>query len=588
MLVFVGLPLCHQGKLYNVAAALQDGQILGFVPKTNLPNYNEFYELRHFSPGSLKVDTYTLPDDYAELGFEGPEVPFGSGLLFECGEVPDLVVGAEICEDLWAPETPGTRLALAGATLIVNLSASNELVSKDEYRKDLVRMTSARLLCGYAYASAGAGESTQDLVFSGARLIYENGVLLAEGEPFQTGVTVSEIDVKRLAADRRRNSAFQPKGYDDFLTIPFHLVIRDTELIRELVPLPFIPQGENRLGMVLKLQSAGLAGRMSAIGCKKAVVGISGGLDSTLALIVAVLALDSLGIPRENILAITMPGFGTTGRTKGNAEKLAEGLGVTLRTIPIGEAVKVHFQDIGLSESDRGVAYENAQARERTQVLMDVANMENALVIGTGDLSELALGWATYNGDHMSNYGVNAGVPKTLIRHLVGYYAKGLSGELKDSGIFQETVPSEKSLSLAKVLLDILDTPVSPELLPPEEGEISQKTEDLVGPYELHDFFLYYMLRYGFSPRKIFRMAVYAFSGNGGSEPDPDEKTILHWLKVFYSRFFNAQFKRSCLPDGPKVGSIAVSPRGDWRMPSDAVKALWMEEIENLQGELEV
>ncbi len=569
-LVFVGLPLEKDGKLYNAAAVLQDGQIMGFIPKRNLPNYNEFYELRQFTPGTMELGTLTLPEEFEEYGFEGPEVPFGGRLLFSCAELPELIVGAEICEDLWAPDTPGTALALAGATVLLNLSASNELVAKAAYRRELVRMTSARLICAYGYASSGEGESTQDLVFSGARLLAENGQLLAEGESFVPGITCCEIDVERLAADRRRNNAFAPKNTEEFMRIPFHLVFREVELSREISPEPFIPgedeAGKESLSTVLELQARGLAGRLSAIACEKAVVGVSGGLDSTLAMLVCEKAFDLLELPHENIIAVTMPGFGTTGRTRGNAERLAEGLGAELRVIPIGEAVSVHFKDIGLPEGDRSVTYENAQARERTQVLMDLANMENALVVGTGDLSELALGWATYNGDHMSMYGVNAGVPKTLIRHLVRWYAESTADE-----------------ELKEVLLDILNTPVSPELLPPEEGDISQKTEELVGPYLLHDFFLYYVMRCGFSPSKIFRLAKEAFR----DREEFDERFILKWLKNFYRRFFNSQFKRSCLPDGPKVGSVALSPRGDLRMPSDAVKNLWLEEVEELEEELE-
>ncbi len=623
-IVFVGLPVEKDGKLYNCAAVLHDGQILGFVPKGNIPNYNEFYELRQFNPGPKNVSTHTLPEEYAELGFEGPEIPFGTRLLFSCEELPELVIGAEICEDLWAPETPGTAAALAGATLIVNLSASNELVGKDEYRRDLIRMTSARLLCAYAYASAGEGESTQDLVFSGTRLLAENGTILAEGEPFTAGITLSEIDVDRLVSDRRRNNGFQPKNADKYLRIPFHLIVRETELTRPVSPRPFIPGNEGadraaqemesrgfaadkdrslsdrnaRLAMVLQLQARGLVQRLSAIGCEKAVIGISGGLDSTLAMLVAAKAFDLLMLPRKNIIAITMPGFGTTKRTKGNAEKLAEALGAELREIPIGEAVKVHFRDIGLAEEDRSVTYENAQARERTQVLMDVANMENGLVIGTGDLSELALGWATYNGDHMSMYGVNAGVPKTLIRYLVRYYAEyeaaGAAAGNEGSGAGDGAGTRLSEGELAEVLMDILDTPVSPELLPPKDGEISQKTEDLVGPYELHDFILYYTLRYGFGPKKIFRLALCAFAeegnetegsfaSNGSSSFSPE--VIFRWLSNFYRRFFASQFKRSCLPDGPKVGSVAVSPRGDLRMPSDAHRRLWLEELEELEAE---
>ena len=553
-LIFVGLPLEMEGKLYNTAAVLHDGKILAFVPKATIPNYGEFYEVRHFAAGRKEAGT---------ILFDGEEIPFGTHILFRCDAIEGLQVGCEICEDIWAPDTPSTAHAVAGATVIVNLSASNETVGKDSYRADLVKSTSARLICGYVYSSAGEGESTQDLVFNGHNMIAENGTILAQARRFENESIYGEIDIHRLRHERRRMNTFvqDSKGY---LVIPVHMEKEETCLTRTFDPLPFVPSDEarrnHRCNEILSIQSFGLKKRYEHTGAKTAVVGISGGLDSTLALLVTVRAFDMLGLPRENIHSVTMPCFGTTDRTYDTACKLARTLGTTLSEVNIREAVSLHFKDIGQDSGNHDVTYENSQARERTQVLMDIANKVGGLVIGTGDMSELALGWATYNGDHMSMYGVNGGVPKTLVRHLVKYYA--------------DTCDNEE---LREVLLDVLDTPVSPELLPPVDGQISQKTEDLVGPYELHDFFLYYMLRCGFEPSKIYRLAKQSFAGQY------EDAVILKWLKNFYRRFFQQQFKRSCLPDGPKVGSVAVSPRGDLRMPSDACATLWLEQVEALE-----
>lgn len=553
MLIFVGLPLAWEGRLYNVAAVLGNGSILGFVPKVCIANYNEFYEARYFTPGMEEVIEILLTN--------GRKVPMGSHLLFYPDCMPDMKIGVEICEDLWAPNPPSISHALAGANLIVNLSASDEITGKDRYRKNLVEGQSARLLCGYIYASAGEGESTQDVVYSGHNMIAENGILLAEAERFINQSIYGEIDIQKLNGQRRRMSTFvgKKKNYQE---ISFHLKKELTELTRTIVSSPFVPrelgERQKRCEEILSIQSMGLKKRLEHTACTHAVIGISGGLDSTLALLVTVRAFDLLGYDRKGIHAVTMPGFGTTDRTYDNAVNLIRCLGVNFKEVNIKDAVKIHFRDINQEESKHDVTYENAQARERTQILMDIANKENGMVIGTGDMSELALGWATYNGDHMSMYGVNASVPKTLVRHLVQYYADTC-----------------KDYTLEKILLDVLDTPVSPELLPPENGKISQKTEDIVGPYELHDFFLYHMLRSGFGPQKIFRLAVYAFK--------IEETEILKWLKVFVRRFFSQQFKRSCLPDGPKVGTVAISPRGDLRMPSDASGAVWMAQIEELE-----
>ena len=553
-LIFVGLPYERDGKLYNVAAAINCGELMGFVPKRKIPMYGEFYEGRHFTPGNR------LP---VIVEFDGQEVPFGTDILFTADAIPGLCVAAELCEDLWTPDTPSTSHALAGATVIVNLSASDETVGKDSYREMLVSATSARLLCGYIYTSAGEGESTQDLVFGGHNLIAENGTILKEAKRFTNETVYADLDIERIRLERRKMSTFTPDQNPEYMVVPVALVRDETYLEREFPMLPFVPsvaeERNKRCEEILSIQSCGLKKRYAHTGCQTAVIGISGGLDSTLALLVTVRAFDMLGLKRENILAVTMPCFGTTDRTYDNACKLAKTLGATLIEVDIKASVKQHFADIGQDMGVHDVTYENGQARERTQVLMDIANQKGGMVIGTGDMSELALGWATYNGDHMSMYGVNAGVPKTLVRHLVRYYA--------------DTCENEE---LQAVLLDVLDTPVSPELLPPENGTISQKTEDLVGPYELHDFFLYYMLRMGFAPDKIYRIACMAFAGVY------DEETILKWLKTFYKRFFAQHFKRSCLPDGPKVGSVAVSPRGDLRMPSDASARIWLEKLEEL------
>ncbi len=558
-LLLVGVPVRVNAKLYNCCAVIASGTVLGVVPKRHIPTYNEFYEGRHFVPGTADV----VPIDVAgQL-----DVPFGTSQLFACEELPELVVAAEICEDLWVPEPPSIRHAQAGATLICNLSASNALVGKADYRRELVRGQSARLVCGYVYASAGAGESTQDLVFSGHDLVAENGRLLAEGAPFGDGRALSEVDVRQLAAERRRMSTFQTVANAaqlDYHVSRFTLDVHHVHLTRWVDPHPFVPSDASRRAErcedVFSIQAHGLAKRLAHTRSSKAVIGVSGGLDSTLALLVTVRAFDLLGLDRGGIIAVTMPGFGTTDRTYDNATQLSDALGVQLREIVIGPAVRQHFTDIGHDESVHDVTYENSQARERTQILMDVANQEGGLVIGTGDLSELALGWATYNGDHMSMYAVNASVPKTLVRHLVRYVADTCGNA------------AEKD-----VLLDVLDTPVSPELLPATgDGQIAQKTEDLVGPYELHDFFLYEVLRHGAGPRKVFRLARHALGETY------DDETILSWLKVFYRRYFAQQFKRSCLPDGPKVGSAAVSPRGDLRMPSDACASLWLAELEEL------
>ena len=556
-LAFVGLPLEYNGKLYNVAAAVTQGKVLGLVPKTHIPNYNEFYERRHFAPGMKQPVPVALDEDTV--------VPMGTRVLFQCRQMPELKIGAEICEDVWAPNPPGVEHALAGATLLVNLSASDETTGKDMYRKSLVTGQSGRLICGYVYCSAGDGESTQDVVYSGHNLIAENGTLLAESRRFCNESIYTELDMVRLNEERRRMSTFMTSD-ESYINVEFSLKEEKTELTRFVDPAPFVPGNkadrEKRCEEIFMIQAMGLKKRLEHTHAATAVVGISGGLDSTLALLVMVKAFDLIGKDHKDIVAVTMPGFGTTDRTYDNAVSLIKSLGATFREVSIVDSVRVHFKDIGQDEAVHDVTYENGQARERTQILMDIANKSGGMVIGTGDMSELALGWATYNGDHMSMYGVNASVPKTLVRHLVCYYADTCADE-----------------TLQKVLYDVLDTPVSPELLPPEDGKISQKTEDIVGPYELHDFFLYYILRFGCTPKKIYRLANYAFAGTY------DTETIQKWLKTFYRRFFAQQFKRSCLPDGPKVGTVAVSPRGDLRMPSDASARIWMEELEHLDDE---
>ena len=557
MLVVVGCPIVIKQKLYNCAVVISDGSILGIVPKTHLPNYSEFYELRHFTSGEgLEEDLW--------FGEEFGYVNVAVNQLFKCKEIPELVVACEICEDLWVPLPPSTYHAMAGATVICNPSASVETTTKESYRRSLVSNQSARLLAAYIYADAGEGESTQDVVYSGHHLICENGSVLAEAKRFTNEIIYADIDVQKLAAERRKMTSFPGGQTDEYFEQEFSLEVKETKITRTFPKAPFVPDNQDerdkRCDEILSLQSMGLKKRLEHTNCKHAVVGISGGLDSTLAVLVTARAFDLLDIPRENLICVTMPCFGTTDRTYQNACKLSQCLGAALTEVNIKEAVNIHFRDIGHDDSVHDVTYENCQARERTQILMDMANQEGALLVGTGDLSELALGWATYNGDHMSMYGVNASVPKTLVRHLVRYYADTCG---------------EKELE--EVLLDILDTPVSPELLPPKDGKIAQKTEDLVGPYELHDFYLYYMLRAGFEPDKIYRIACRTFEGTY------DKATILKWLKIFYRRFFAQQFKRSCLPDGPKVGSVALSPRGDLRMPSDASAAVWMEALEKLE-----
>lgn len=550
----VGLPIQKDGKLYNCAAIIQRGRILGLVPKRHLPNYSEFYEARWFYPGDEQVqDTVRM---------YGEDIPFGMKMLFCCETMPELIIGAEICEDLWVPEPPSTTLAVSGASLILNLSASDEIVCKDGYRKNLVLSSSGRLICAYVYADAGEGESSTDLVFGAHNIIAENGVCLSQSR-FETGFIASEIDVYRLSQERRRMTTYPVSENSDFLKVPFSLKVEPTKLTRYVAPNPFVPADHGdrqaRCDEIFTLASLGLKKRLAHTCARTAVVGLSGGLDSALAILITKRAMEMLGRPSTDIIAVTMPCFGTTDRTRDNACKLADCLGAELRRIDIGKAVEQHFIDIGQNMDDHSVTFENGQARERTQVLMDISNKTGGLVIGTGDLSELALGWATYNGDHMSMYAVNASIPKTLVRHLVRFVADTKGGDL------------------AKVLYDILDTPVSPELLPAVEGTISQCTEDIVGPYELHDFFLYNGIRLAYSPSKVFRLAEYALGDVY------DSKTILKWLKIFYRRFFQQQFKRSCLPDGPKVGSVTLSPRGDWRMPSDAVAKLWLEELEAIQ-----
>ena len=556
----VGLPINIGNSLYNCSVAIYDGDILGAVPKTYIPNYGEYYEKRWFKSGKgLK----------GGIALCGQSVPIGCNLLFAAEGIENFTFGIEICEDLWAAIPPSSRLALSGAAIIANTSASNELATKNEYRTSLVANQSARCICGYVYSSAGIGESTQDMVFSGHSLICENGSLLIEGDRFSldSSLIMADIDTELLVNDRRKNTSFSEGSSFDPEIISFGMYERNKDdLERFIRPQPFVPGDDRELNSrcsdIFNIQAAGLVKRISHTKAKSLVIGISGGLDSTLALLVAVKACDYLDMSRKSVIGVTMPGFGTTDRTYNNAISLMGALGVTIREIPIAKATTQHFSDIGHDPDVHDVTYENSQARERTQILMDLANKENGLVVGTGDLSELALGWATYNGDHMSMYGVNSGVPKTLVRMLIKWTVR---------------FGSLDSIT-TKILKDILDTPVSPELLPPDENDnINQKTEDIVGPYELHDFFLYYVVRCGFTPAKIYFLAKNAFSGVY------DETTILKWLKNFYRRFFAQQFKRSCLPDGPKVGTISLSPRGDWRMPSDASARLWLEELEKLK-----
>lgn len=551
----VGLPLLVWGKLYNAAAVVNHGKVLAFVPKGNIPNYSEFYEKRYFTEGIKEPEG---------INFNGREVPFGMNMIFEADGMPEFKFAVEICEDLWVAAPPSISHAAAGALVIANLSASDEVTGKDDYRRRLVSGQSARLVSSYIYADAGEGESTTDLVFAGRNLIAENGRILKASKRFTTGLITADLDLEHLISERRRMTTYIQQADDTYKTVPFSMIKTDLQLQRDIDATPFIPHNENeceaRCEEILTIQAYGLKKRLAHTNCKHAVVGISGGLDSTLALLVTARAFDMLHIPRKQIIAVTMPCFGTTDRTYNNACTMVRKLDAELKEVDIKAAVTKHFEDIGQDMNVHDVTYENAQARERTQVLMDVANKVNGMVIGTGDMSELALGWATYNGDHMSMYGVNASVPKTLVRHLVRYCADTCGDK-----------------ALSATLYDVLDTPVSPELIPPKDGEIAQKTEDLVGPYELHDFYMYYILRFGYTPAKIFRLACIAFDGVY------DKKTIYKWLWTFYRRFFSQQFKRSCLPDGPKVGSVALSPRGDLRMPSDASAKLWLRQLEDIE-----
>ncbi len=557
LLTAVGMPIRYRNKLYSCAVVILRGEILGIVPKINIPNYTEFYEARWFASGE---------GVYGELTLCGQEVTLDPDLLFRCQELPELVIGVEICEDLWVPIPPSSHLATAGATVILNLSASDETVCKDRYRRNMVCDQSGRLICAYVYADAGDGESSTDLVYVAHNMIAENGNLLAESR-FQTGLITTEIDVHRLVFERQRITTYP--GNDDMCSgtdVTFSLDLTETQLTRYYAPNPFVPAdlGDRtaRCREIFTMVSLGLKKRLEHTHAKTAVIGLSGGLDSTLALMIVANAFSMLGRSNQDIISVTMPCFGTTDRTRDNATKMAELLGTSFRRVDIGDAVNQHFADIGHDPSDHSVTYENCQARERTQVLMDIANKNGGLVIGTGDLSELALGWCTYNGDHMSMYAVNCSIPKTLVRHLTRYVSD---------------LNREKNPALSAVLDDVLDTPVSPELLPTTaDGKMTHFTEDLVGPYELHDFFLYYGIRCAFPPKKVLRLAEYVFQG------EYDRDTILKWLKNFYRRFFSQQFKRSCIPDGPKIGSVTLSPRGDWRMPSDAVAVLWQQELENL------
>lgn len=551
----VGLPFVYNQTLYNCGAVVNNGSVVGIVPKSNIPNYAEFYEGRYFTAWN---GTNSVVD------INGQSVPFGTNILFQSLQIDNFTFAVEICEDLWVPVSPSVSHTHVGATVIANLSASNETVGKSEYRELLVKSQSSKLYCGYIYADAGYGESTTDLVFTGDNMIAENGTILARSKKYKNECVYSEIDLDKIVGERIKSNTFSVLNDDRYTVVYIDTgKITDTKLTRCIEKMPFIPSDdtkcEERCEEILTLQSLGLKKRLDHTGAKSAVIGISGGLDSTLALLVTVRAFDSLSIDRKNIIAVTMPCFGTTDRTYNNSKSFALSLGVTLREINIKDAVNQHFEDIGHSIDVYDVTFENAQARERTQILMDIANENGGLVIGTGDMSELALGWATYNGDQMSMYGVNSSVPKTLIRHLVSYESERTSND-----------------ALRVVLNDILTTPVSPELLPPKDGEISQKTEHIVGPYELHDFFLYQLMRYGFGPKKIYRLAKIAFDG------EYTDEIILQWLKVFFKRFFAQQFKRSCMPDGPKIGTVALSPRGDLRMPSDASYKIWAKELEIL------
>ncbi len=556
MINIVGLPISYNGKIYNCAAVFQKGKLLALIPKKNIPNYSEFYEARHFAPGRKD----------GIFKFYDIEVPFGTDYVFQCEEMNEFTFGVEICEDLWVSDSPSVMLAKNGANIIVNLSASNEVIGKSDYRKTLIKAKSGTLLCAYLYANAGTGESTTDMIYSGHSMIAENGTITAESEKFANGMILYDLDMQKIESERRRSNTFTLYGDSEiqlFKKVKYSIEMHEINITNNISKTPFVPASssalDERCREISMMQSFGLVKRLKHTGSKTAVIGLSGGLDSTLALIVIVNAFRYLGLDTKGIVAVTMPCFGTTDRTYHNACLLAEKYGVSLREINIKESVIRHFKDIGHDMNIHDVTYENSQARERTQILMDIANQSGGLVIGTGDLSELALGWATYNGDHMSMYAVNASIPKTLVRYLVRYEANCRDGELK------------------QILEDILDTPVSPELLPPDEnGSIMQKTEDLVGPYELHDFYLYYMVRFGFSPEKICRLALKAFDGVY------DKDTILKWEKIFYKRFFSQQFKRSCLPDGPKVGTVTLSPRSDFRCPSDASANIWLENLNSI------
>lgn len=560
IIFFIGVPVRLNQYMFNCAAAIQNGRVLGIIPKTYIPNYGEFYEKRWFSPADASTAR--------EIKFCSQDVPFGTDMVFQDMDMPELCIGVEICEDLWSPIPPTTYTALSGATILINLSASNELVNKAAYRTELVKQQSARLIAGYIYSSSGVFESTTDLVFSGHLLIAENGEILEQSKRFERESLFisSEVDVQKLSAERRKNLTFRDtlnKGQKEVRRVYFKRAGSNNSISRYINPHPFVPSHtetrDERCREIFNIQVAGLAKRLEYTGSKKAVIGVSGGLDSTLALLVIIKTFDVLNLPRENIYTITMPGFGTTGRTYNNTVNLCRALKTHFQEISIVDAALLHFKDIGHDPSVLDVTYENVQARERTQILMDIANKERGIVVGTGDLSELALGWSTYNGDHMSMYAVNCSVPKTLVRSLVQWVAE-----------------NELKMQASDILLDILNTPVSPELLPADKmGEISQKTEDIIGPYELHDFFLYHMLRYDAPPKKIVFLAEHAFDG----KYNRDE--IIKWLTFFYKRFFTQQFKRSCLPDGPKVGTISLSPRGDWRMPSDAAYTVWVKELEN-------
>lgn len=561
-LAFIGLPLMKGNKLYNTAAAIYKGKILGLIPKRNHAFYGEFYEGRYFAEGNKKTEICELSGPHGKVG-----IPFGSRLLFDIEAIEGLKIGCEICGEVWMTDSGCEEMAAAGATVIVNPAASHEVIGKREYRELLVRAVSGRLTAGYVYVCAGEGESSQDMVFAGHNMVVENGRLLSRSMRFDRRIVYADLDIHRLIYERRRKkfgSALSAEAAGEYLHISVPMKKTDTELCRVFRPLPFVPENktrrDRRCAEILSLQAHALKKRCEHTNSERVVLGLSGGLDSTLALLACVRAFDLMGLDRSNIITVTMPCFGTTDRTYENACRLAEVLGTSLKKVFLEESVLLHFRDIGQDVNNKDVTYENSQARERTQVLMDIANMENGLVIGTGDMSELALGWATYNGDHMSMYGINAGIPKTLVRYLVEFHAE---------------IAEEEGLKA--VLMDILDTPVSPELLPPVDGVIAQKTEDLVGPYELHDFFLYYMLRWGYPPEKIYRLTCMMFGKRY------EEAEIIKWMKTFYLRFFSQQFKRSCMPDGPKVGSISLSPRSDLRMPSDACGRIWLEELEMMK-----